>query len=153
MSEDSQIATNRKARHDYHVVDSFEAGIALVGTEVKSLRDKQIALKDSFIDVVNGQMYLKNAHIAPYAHGNQFNHDPERDRKLLMHKHEIIKLGAQVAEKGMTLIPLKLYFTRGKAKVQVGLCKGKDHADKRHTLKAKEAKRDMDRAIRDAQKG
>lgn len=149
---DQTVTVNKKARHDYHVEDSFEAGIALEGTEVKSLRNGQMLLKDAYIDVRGNEMFLKNAHIPIYEHGNRFNHEPERDRKLLMHKQEIIRLGTKVNEKGMTLIPLKVYFTRGKAKVQVGLCRGKDKGDKRETLKLKEAKWDMDRAIRDAHK-
>ncbi|MBN4046835.1 SsrA-binding protein SmpB [bacterium AH-315-P07] len=149
---DSLIAKNKRAYHDYEIIDSYEAGIALQGTEVKSLRAGQLVLKDSYIDVDSGEMFLKNAHIAPYEQGNQFNHEPERPRKLLMHKHEIIKIGSKTVEKGMTLIPLRVYFKRGKVKVQVGLCKGKDRADKRHALKAQEAKRDVDRAVREAQK-
>lgn len=149
---DTTVTVNRKARHDYHVEDSFEAGIVLEGTEVKSLRNGQMQLLDAYIDVLGNEMFLKNAHIPPYDHGNQFNHEPTRVRKLLMHKQEIIRLGTKVNEKGLTLIPLKVYFTRGKAKVQVGLCRGKTKGDKRETLKLKEAKRDMDRAVRDAQR-
>jgi SsrA-binding protein len=146
------IAKNKKAYHEYHVEDSYEAGIELQGTEVKSLRNGHIVLKDAYIDVQRGEMFLKNAHIPPYVHGNQFNHEPERPRKLLMHKHEIIKIGSQTELKGMTIIPLKLYFKRGRVKVMIGICKGKDRVDKRHDLKAKEAKRDVDRAVREAQK-
>lgn len=146
------IAKNKRAWHEYEVLDTYEAGIVLKGTEVKSLRNGQIVLKDSYIDVKQNEMFLNNAHIAPYEQGNQFNHEPERSRKLLMHKHEIIKIGTKVHEKGLTLIPLKIYFHRGKVKIELGLCKGKDHADKRHDLKAKEAKRDMDRAVRESQK-
>ena len=149
---DTTVTTNKKARHDYHVEDSFEAGIVLEGTEVKSLRNGQMQLLDAYIDVRGNEMFLKNAHIPPYEQGNRFNHEPTRDRKLLMHKHEIIRLGTKVNEKGLTLIPLKVYFTRGRAKVQVGLCRGKNKGDKRETLKLKEAKRDMDRAVRDAAK-
>ncbi len=146
------IAKNKKAWHEYEVLDTFEAGIVLKGTEVKSLRNGHIVLKDSYIDVKQNEMFLNNAHIPPYEQGNQFNHEPERSRKLLMHKHEIIKIGTKVHEKGLTLIPLKIYFSSGKVKVELGLCKGKDRADKRHDLKAKEAKRDMDRAVRESQK-
>lgn len=149
---DSLIAKNKRAYHEYEVIDTYEAGIELQGTEVKSLRKGQLVLKDAYIDVNSNEMFMKNAHIPPYEQGNQFNHEPERPRKLLMHKHEIIKIGTIVHEKGMTLIPLRVYFKRGKVKVQVGLCKGKDRADKRHALKAQEAKRDMDRAVREAQK-
>ena len=150
MSTNTPTIQNRKARHDYEILESFEAGIELKGTEVKSIRQGQMQLKDSYVDVSHGQMYLANAHIEPYKQGNRFNHDPERKRRLLMHKHEIIRLGSKVAEKGLTLIPLKIYFTRGKVKVQVGLCKGKNVVDKRHSLKAKEAKRDVDRAMKEA---
>jgi SsrA-binding protein len=152
MSE-SLIAKNRRAYHEYEIIDSYEAGIELQGTEVKSLRAGHLILKDSYIDVDRGEMFLKNAHIPPYEQGNRFNHEPERKRKLLMHKHEIIKIGSKTVDKGMTLIPLRVYFKRGKVKIQVGLCKGKDRADKRHALKAQEATRDMDRAVREAQKG
>lgn len=151
MSE-NLIAKNRRAYHEYQIVDSFEAGIELQGTEVKSLRAGHLILKDSYIDVRHGEMYMRNAHIPAYEQGNRHNHELERPRKLLMHKHEIIRLGSQVDEKGMTLIPLRVYFNRGRVKVQVGLCKGRDRADKRHDLKAKEAKRDMDRALRESQK-
>lgn len=147
------VTVNKKARHEYQVLDSFEAGIVLKGTEVKSLRNGHLVLLDAYIDVIQNEMFLKNAHIPPYEMANQFNHEPERDRKLLMHKHEIIKIGTKVNEKGFTLIPLKVYFKGGKVKIQVGLCKGKDRADKRHSLKEKEAKRDVARAVRDAQKG
>ena len=107
------VTQNKKARHEYQVLDTFEAGIALKGTEVKSLRGGHLVLKDAYIDVNNNEMFLKNAHIPPYEQGNQFNHEPERDRKLLMHKHEIIRIGSKVDEKGLTLIPLKpLYLLR-----------------------------------------
>jgi SsrA-binding protein len=150
MSNNTPSIKNRRARHDYEILESFEAGIELKGTEVKSIRQGQMQLKDSYIDVSHGQLYLANAHIEPYKQGNRFNHEPERRRRLLMHKHEIIRLGSKVAEKGLTLIPLKIYFTRGKVKVQVGLCKGKNVVDKRHTLKEKEAKREVARALKDA---
>lgn len=150
MSEGEKvIIQNRKARHDYHVIDSVEAGIALQGTEVKSLREGgNIVLKDSYADIQNGEVWLVGAHIQPYKMGNVFNHPVERKRKLLLHRYEIDKLRAKVAEKGLTLVPLKLYFKRGIVKVQLGLCRGKQKADKRETLKAKEASREMDRAIK-----
>lgn len=151
MSE-SLISKNKRAYHDYTVVDSYEAGIELQGTEVKSLRNGHLVLKDAYIDVNRGEMYLKNAHIPPYEQANRFNHEPERPRRLLMHKAEIIKIGSLTDERGITLIPLRVYFKNGRVKVQVGLCKGKDRADKRHALKEHEAKRDMDRALRDAEK-
>ena len=150
---DKTIAKNRKARHDYHVMDSFEVGIVLQGTEVKSLREGHITLKDSYADIEGGEIFLVGAHINPYEQGNIYNHDPERRRKLLMHKREILKLAQQIAEKGYTLIPLKLYFKEGKVKVELGLCRGKQTYDKRQSLKAKEHARDMDRALKEVRRG
>ncbi len=132
------LVTNRKARHNYHVVESLEAGIALVGTEVKSCRARQISLQEGFIAVDKGEFWLENVHIAKYEQGNQFNHNPLRKRKLLLHKKEIIRLIKQVDQKGMTIIPLSMYLKKGKVKVQVGLCKGKDKADKRESIKKRE---------------
>lgn len=146
------IVQNRRARHDYHVLESHEAGIELQGTEVKSLRNGHITLKDSYAHVENGQMYLVGAHINPYEQGNIFNHDPERPRRLLMHKREINKLGTRVAEKGLTLIPLSFYFKQGKVKVEIGLCQGKHTVDKRDTLREREAQRDTQRAVKAALK-
>ena len=143
------IATNRRARRDYHVMDKFEAGIELRGTEVKALRQAKISLKDSHCIVDEGQIFLIGTHIAPYEQGNIYNHDPERPRRLLMHKHEIIKLGVQIAEKGLTIIPLQLYFNRGKVKVQIALCKGKHTVDKRNTIRERDEKREMERAVKD----
>lgn len=147
------VVKNRRARHDYEILDTFEAGIVLQGTEVKSLRAGQMQLKDSYVDVREGELYLVSAYIAPYDQGNIHNHEPERARKLLMHKREIIRLSTVIAEKGLTLIPLKVYFKSGRAKVQIGLAKGKHTLDKRQDLKASEAKREIDRALRDRQKG
>jgi len=148
------IVTNRRARHDYHVMDSFETGIALVGTEVKSLRvSGGMTLKDSYADIERGELFLVGAHINPYEQGNIYNHDPERSRKLLMHKREILKLGQRVAEKGFTLIPLRVYFKEGRVKVELGLCRGKQTIDKRVTIKERESKRDMDRALKTVRKG
>jgi SsrA-binding protein len=120
---------------------------------VKSLRQGHLILKDSYVDIRDGELYLVNAHIPPYEQGGRFNHEPERPRKLLMHKREIIRLASQIAEKGLTLVPLKVYFSRGKVKVEVGLCRGKAKADKREDLKAQEAKREMERAMRESRKG
>lgn len=147
------VADNRRARHDYHVLESHEAGIELRGTEVKSLRAGKLQLKDSYVDVSNGELFLIGAHISPYEQGNIYNHEPERKRKLLMHKHEIRKLGAQVAEKGLTLIPLSVYFSKGRAKVKVGLCKGKQTHDKRDNIRDREAKREIDRAMKTVRRG
>lgn len=144
------ITNNRKLRHDYEVLDTMEAGIALQGTEVKSLRTKgSMTLKDSFADITaKGEVFLVGAHIAPYDQGNINNHEPERKRKLLLHKEEIEKVGQKIAEKGLTLAPLKVYFKRGKVKIQLALCRGKKHHDKRDAIKARESKREMDRAIK-----
>lgn len=147
------VADNRRARHEYHVLESHEAGIELRGTEVKSLRAGKLQLKDSYVDVSNGELFLIGAHISPYEQGNIYNHEPERKRKLLMHKHEIRKLGAQVAEKGLTLIPLSVYFSKGRAKVKVGLCKGKQTHDKRDNIRDREAKREIDRAMKAVRRG
>lgn len=146
------ITENRKARHDYHVEETFEAGIVLAGTEVKSLRAGKANLKDSFARVDHGEIFLFNAHISPYEQGNRFNHDPLRTRKLLMHAHEIRKLIGKVQEKGLTLVPLKMYFKNGKAKVQLALAKGKKLYDKRDDMAARDAKRDMEVAFRERQK-
>ena len=132
------LVTNRKARHEYHVIENLEAGIELQGTEVKSCRNRQISLQEGFISIDNGEVWLQNTHIATYEQGNRFNHDPLRKRKLLLHKKEIIRLKKQIEQKGMTLIPLSLYLKKGKIKVQIGLCKGKDKADKRETIKKRE---------------
>lgn len=142
------VVQNRRARHDYQVLDTFEAGLELRGTEVKSLRAGQMTLKDSYADVQQGELFLVGAHINPYEQGNIYNHDPERPRKLLMHKHEIERLSSQVAEKGLTLVPLRVYFKNGRAKVELGLCRGKQTHDKRATIRDKDAKREIERAMK-----
>ena len=142
------VVQNRRARHDYHVLERLEAGIELVGTEVKSLRNGNMTLKDSYAEVENGEMRLIGAHISPYEQGNIFNHDPERPRRLLLHKREILKWGARVAEKGLTLIPLRVYFKQGRAKVEIGLCRGKQTIDKRDTIREREMKRETERVIK-----
>lgn len=146
------IAHNRRARRDYHVLDTYEAGIELKGTEVKSLRAGNMALKDSYIDTVRGEFFLVSAHISPYEQGNIHNHDPERPRKLLMHKREITRITAKVQEKGFALVPLRVYFKHGRAKVEIALCKGKHTIDKRQTIQDREAKRELGRQLKDAQK-
>lgn len=143
------IAKNKKAYHDYFVEESFEAGIALVGTEVKSLRQGKVNLKDAWCSVVNGEMMLNGCHISPYDHGNIFNRDPDRVRRLLLHKREIMRLYGIVKQQGYALIPLSLYFKNAKVKVAVGLCKGKKQYDKREDLARKAAKRDMQRAVKE----
>ena len=145
-------AENRKARHDYHIHETFEAGIALTGTEVKSLRAGKANLKDSYARIDNGELKLHNMHISPYEQGNRFNHEPLRTRKLLMHRYEINKLVGQTREKGYTLTPLKLYFSKGKVKVELALTTGKKNYDKRQDMAEKDAKREIDRHIRDKQK-
>jgi len=144
------VTQNRRAHHDYHILERHEAGIVLRGTEVKSLRNGHIMLKDSYADVQSGELFLVGAHITPYEQGNIFNHDPERPRKLLLHKHDILKLAEQVEEKGLTLIPLRVYFKDGRAKVEIGLCRGKQTIDKRRSIQEREMKRDLDREIKEA---
>ena len=147
------LITNRKARHDYHILETFEAGIALVGTEVKSLREGKGNLKDSFARVENGELFLYNMHISPYEKGNIFNEDPLRTRKLLMHKKEIHRLAGQVKEKGLTLIPLKVYLNeRGLIKVELALAKGKALYDKREDIKRRDANREVEKAFKDYNK-
>lgn len=148
-SETKLIALNRKARHDFFVEESFEAGIELVGTEVKSLRNGGVNLKDSYCYVENGELYLHNMHISPYEKGNIFNRDPMRKRKLLMHKKEIAHLFELVKQQSYTLVPLSLYFKNSRVKVQVGLCKGKKQYDKREDIAKRDAKREMERAVKE----
>ena len=150
---DRAIATNRRARHEYSILETYEAGLALRGTEVKSLRAGLVNFKDSYATVRNGEVWLLGCHINPYSHGTDANHDPERDRKLLLHAKEISRLAGKVAERGLTLIPLKLYFKSGRAKLELGLGRGKKLHDKRSTLREREVKREMDRAARDGRRG
>jgi SsrA-binding protein len=147
--QDTAVATNRKAYHDYFIEETVEAGIALQGTEVKSLRLGLANLTDSYAIVKNEEMYLLNANISPYTHGNIANHEPLRTRKLLLHKEEIRKLTWKMTQKGFTLIPLKIYFVSGRAKVLIGLAKGKKSYDKRETIKAKESKREVERVVKE----
>lgn len=143
-----QIAKNRKAWHDYTIEETFEAGIALSGTEVKSIRLGTLNLKDSYCVVKNGEISVKQMHISPYEKGNVFNRDPMRDRKLLMHKSEIRKLDAAIAQQGYAIIPLSVYLKGSLVKIQIGLARGKKLHDKRDALAARDAKREMDRAIK-----
>lgn len=141
-----QIADNRKARHEYFVLDSYEAGIELFGTEVKSIRNGSVNLRDSWCDITsNNELYVKAMHVSPYEQGNIFNRDPMRDRKLLMHKTEILRLKDAVKQQGLTLIPLSLYFKNSMVKVQVGVCKGKKLHDKRASMAERDAKREIER--------
>ena len=134
---------NRKARYDYEIEEEYEAGISLTGTEIKSIRAGKVTIKDSYAIIRNEEIYLLNTHISAYENGNIFNHDEERTRKLLMHKSEIKKLNNKVTLEGYTLIPLKIYFVRGRAKVLIGLCKGKKNYDKRETIKKRDTEREM----------
>ena len=144
------IAENRKAFHEYHVVERFEVGIALTGTEVKSARAHHVNLRDSFARVDGGELWLERAHISPYEHGNRFNHDPWRRRRLLMKKHEIARLAGKIREKGLTLVPLKMYWKGNWAKIDLGLVKGKALYDKRDAIKEREGRRAVERAMRSA---
>ena len=150
---DRTIATNRRARHEYSILETHEAGLVLRGTEVKSLRAGLVNFKDSYATVRNGEIWLVGCHINPYSHGTDANHDPERDRKLLLHSREISRLAGKVAERGLTLIPLKLYFKGGRAKIEIGLGRGKKLHDKRSALQEREVKREMDRAARAGRRG
>lgn len=143
-----RVATNKKAYHDYFVLETFEAGIALFGTEVKSIRAGKVNLKDAWCNIENSEIFANGMHISPYEQGNIFNRDPMRPKKLLMHKREIRRLFAEVKQQGLTLIPLSIYFLNGRAKLEVGLCKGKKNYDKREAQAKKDAQRDIDRAAK-----
>ena len=146
--DEKTIAKNRRAFHDYEILETYEAGIELFGTEVKSIRAGALNLKDSYCIAKNGEIYLHGMHISPYEHGNIFNRDPVRPRRLLMHKREISKLQAWVQQDGYALIPLSVYFKNARVKIEVGLCKGKKNYDKRDAMAQRDAKRDMDRAMK-----
>jgi len=147
------LARNRKARHDFFIEETFEAGIALQGTEVKSMRAGKVNLKDSYAKVEGGEIFLYNMHVNPYEQASSFNHDPLRPRKLLMHRREINRLIGYVQEKGYTLVPLSVYLRKGMVKVELALAKGKKFFDKRRTLAEKDAKREMERAFKDRKLG
>jgi SsrA-binding protein len=142
------IAENRRARHDYHLLDRLEAGIVLTGTEVKSLRDGRVELGGAFADVRDAEVWLVGASIAEYGQGNSANHDPDRDRKLLLHRREIASLIGKVKEKGLTLVPTRLYFKDGKVKVELAVARGKERIDKRRDLAERDAKRQIERALK-----
>ena len=144
------VATNRKAYHDYFILEEMEAGVVLCGTEVKSVRQGKVNLKDAWCNIQNGEIFVNGMHISPYEQGNIFNRDPMRVRKLLMHKREIMRLFGVTRQQGLTLIPLSIYFNKGKAKVKVGLCKGKKLYDKRSVQADKDAKRSIERAMKGA---
>lgn len=147
------VAVNRKAYHDYSILDTYEAGLVLKGTEVKSLREGKVNLRESFAQFENNELYLINMHISPYAFGNIFNVDPKRKRKLLLHRWEIDRLKGQVQEKGLTLVPLRIYFKRGYAKIELALAKGKKLYDKRRALAEKDAQREVEKEIKNKKWG
>jgi len=142
------VAENRRARHDYQLLERFEAGLALTGTEVKSLRDGRVSLAQAYADVRDGEVWLIGAHIDEYAQGNVANHAPERDRKLLLHRREIDSLIGAVQQKGLTLVPTRLYFKDGRAKLELALARGKEQRDKRRDIAKRDAQREMERAVR-----
>ncbi|ASZ06926.1 MULTISPECIES: SsrA-binding protein SmpB [Enterococcus] len=146
--EGKLIAQNKKARHDYSIIDTMEAGMVLQGTEIKSIRNSRINLKDGFVRVRNGEAFLYNVHISPYEQGNIFNHDPLRTRKLLLHKKQIARLVGETKNAGVTIVPLKVYIKNGYAKVLIGLAKGKKSYDKREDLKRKDVDRQIDRTLK-----
>ncbi|PIE31927.1 SsrA-binding protein [candidate division KSB3 bacterium] len=152
MSGKKIICLNKKASHSYFIEEKYEAGLVLQGTEVKSLREGRANLKESYARIKNGEVFLYQCHISPYSHGNRENHDPIRPRKVLLHKREIKKLFGKVAERGYTLVPVALYFSHGKAKLEIGLGKGKKLHDKRHALKERTDKREMERAFKNQQR-
>ena len=144
----SSIAENRKAFHDYHLLENFEAGIVLLGTEVKAVREGRVNLRDSFARVEDGEVFLYNVHISPYSHRGYADHEPLRRRKLLLHRHEILKLIGKTVEKGMTLVPVRMYFKNGRVKVAVSVAKGKKEYDKRETIKRRDADRETRAAVK-----
>jgi SsrA-binding protein len=148
-STNKTLAENRKARHDYFIEESMEAGIELVGTEVKSIRAGKANLKDSYAEILNGEIFIRNMHVSPYEKGNIFNRDPLRDRKLLLHKEQILRLLGYTTQQGYTLIPLSLYLKNGRVKVNIAVAKGKKNYDKRDAMLEKAAKRDIDRQMKE----
>jgi SsrA-binding protein len=149
---DTLLADNRKARHDYEILETLEAGVALLGTEVKAIREGRVNLRDSYAVVEKGEVWALNIHISPYSHRGYADHEPLRKRKLLLHKAEIRKLIGRTVEKGLTLVPLRMYFTRGKVKMAIGLAKGKQAHDKRDTIKKREADRETRAAVKERQR-
>src|SRR5207247_6760895 len=145
---DRTVASNRRARHEYEILETVEAGLVLRGTEVKALRTGLVNFKDAYATVRNDEVWLLGCHISPYSHGSDANHDPERDRKLLLHRREITRLVGKIAERGLTLVPLRLYFKDGRAKVELGLARGRKLHDKRAAIREREVRREMDKAAR-----
>lgn len=150
MEGEKVVITNRKARHEYHIGDRYEAGIALQGTEVKSLRAGKANLQDAYCTIQKGDVTLVNCHISPYSHGTDTNHEPVRPRRLLLHRREIVKLTKAVDQKGFTLIPLRVYFKRGLAKVEIGVARGKKQFDKRADISERDSRRRLDRVLKEA---
>lgn len=150
---DRTVATNRRARHDYHILETIEAGLVLRGTEVKALREGQVTFKDAYATVRDGEAWLLGCHISPYSHGTDANHEPERDRKLLLHRREITRLTGKIAERGLTLIPLRLYFKSGRAKVELGLARGRKVYDRRAAIREREVRREIEREARAGRRG
>jgi SsrA-binding protein len=153
MAADKVVATNRKARHEFEILETYEAGLVLRGTEVKSLRDGQVNFKDSYASIDREEAWLRGCHISPYRHGTDANHDPERPRKLLLHRRELGRLLGKVAERGLTLIPLRIYFKSGRAKLELGLARGKKLHDKRASIRDREVRREMAKEVRGRQRG
>ncbi|KRK93600.1 SsrA-binding protein [Companilactobacillus futsaii JCM 17355] len=146
----NEVANNRKARHDYNILETYEAGIALTGTEIKSVRASKMNIKDGFVQARNGELWLENVNISIYNQGNIFNHDPLRNRKLLLHKKEIRKISSSIQEKGITVVPLKVYLKHGFAKVLIGIAEGKKQYDKRETIKKRDQEREIRRVMKNA---
>jgi SsrA-binding protein len=153
MPDRETIALNRRARHDYEILETFDAGLVLTGTEIKSVRARRVALGDAYAAIEHGEAWLHNMHISPYEAGNRFNPDPKRRRKLLLHRREISRLIGRTVEKGLTLVPLSVYLQRGYAKVQLGLARGKRQYDKRRAIAEREARREEERALAERQRG
>jgi SsrA-binding protein len=153
ISSDKTVATNRRARHDFEILETFEAGLVLRGTEVKSMREGQVNFKDSYVAVQNDEGWLIGCHVSPYHHGTDANHDPERRRKLLLHRRELARLLGKTSERGLTIVPLRLYFKEGRAKLEIGLARGRKLHDKRSVIRERETRREMDKAIRARARG
>lgn len=149
MANEKAAATNREAYFNYHILETYECGVALTGTEVKSIREGRCNLKDSYCQVRSGEAFLLNAHISPYSHGNRENHEPTRTRKLLLHKAEIEKLASKAQEKGLTLVPTRMYFKNGRIKLEIGVAKGKKLYDKRETVRRRDADREARAAVKE----
>ena len=152
MATEKVVATNRKAFHNFSILETYEAGLVLKGTEVKSLRESQVNFKDCYASIEKGEAWLIGCHITPYHHGSDANHDPERRRKLLLHQREINRLVGKIAERGLTLIPLRLYFKDGRAKLELGLARGKKLHDKRESIREREVRREMAKEVRSRQR-